>query len=607
MSIPVNPLDSYDTYSYKHMLVAFKYTEDAEHTTISPALGTVGQTFTGVATKGPGIVIANEFEQSDFIIHSVKWAWDFFSPHSNMTPSCIGTLELTDRTGLHFINFMRTVVVPQLGVSQGHIVFALRTFFIGKNYTNTNNDIIAGNPLIFNMVTCVDNLSFDSGRFYTMAFVGASTTFAQLNQFSKIYQMTITHSDGNLHKEKPQPKNATCSLRSRQEEDSLQNSARKERIDKSKPMRNLKEVFDAFAVELNQQKYPHNAQLQSWLSHVRDNYIPKMSPPIQEKIGGVPINFFIHLDPIYNTYDVDNRNLPFEQPEQDQNKKGIRSIPVSTGTDIVDQITRLMKLSRQVGQDALDADKQYIFKTIITTIKNKMDEYDIHISIRRILVPKNRIILNTGPGEDVLVPLEFTYQDPSENKDTDILSIEVKASSDVGLGVLEKSTLPTESLVVYGDREQITSERIPNISFFDAQYSGLRAMNDARENFGLESGVDASKIDDCIHVDMLQSTSYDLTIAGNPLLLSDINRTPSDVANNNVGSVHYYKYAESNPMYVKLTIFMAPHAAIGIDANEKVANRFFFQNYYHMHRVVNIFENGMFLQHLGLLRGDEAI
>ncbi len=605
MSIPSNPLNRFNTSTFKHMLVAFKYTEDAEQTNISPSLGSVGSTFTGKGAKGPGIVIVNEFDMSDFIIYSAKWSLDFYGTLTKTCASCVGTLEITDRTGLHFIDFMKTTVVPKLGVSQGHIVFALRTFFIGSNDDQANNDVIMGNPLLFNMVSCVDNLSFDAGRFYTMAFVGASTTMGQLNQFSKIYQMTITHSDGNLHKEVPQPKIATCSLGSRQEEDALQDASRKIRIDKSKPMKNLKEVFDAFAVELNQQKFTHAAQVQSWLSHVRNNYIPKMPPPIQTKLGGLPIDFFVHLDDVYKDYDVDNRNLPFEQPEQDQNKKGIRSIPVRTSTDVPVQVEKLMKLSRKIGQDA-ESDDPHIFKTIIAVKKNNNDRYEIHIVIKKIEVPRNKINVNTGPGESPLYPLEFVYQDPTD-LDRDIISIQIRGATDVGLKVLEKQSLPTESLVVYGDREQITAERLPSEQFFQVQYSGLRAMVNPYENYGLESGVDASKIDDTIDVDLLQSTNYELTINGNPYLMFDTNRLPSDVINNKVGTAHYYKFPEYDPMYVKLIIYLKPHAALGITPNDKVNNRFFFQNYYHLYKVINTFENGIFLQQLGLLRGDEGI
>ena len=604
MSNPINPLNKFNSTSLRHILVAFKYTEDAEKTPITYSLGNPGAVFS--AKKGPGIVIVNEFTGSDFNIYSARWTWNFFGPLTATCSSCVGSIEIADRTGLHFPDFMKTRVIPALGVSEGHMVFALRTYFIGDSIKPDGKDMVVGNPFIFNMVTMINDLSPQSGRFYTLGIVGASTTYAQTNQYSKIYKMTITHSDGNLHKETPIPKVPTCSMKTRKDEDNIQNSERKKRIDRSKPMRSLKEVFAAFENELNQQKFTDAAQLQSWLSQLNNNYDVKIIPPIQTKLGGIPVDYIIHLDPIYNEYEVDNRNLPFEQPEQDQNKKGIRSIPVKIGMNIPNMVEKLMKLSQKVGQDS-ELLKPYIFKTAMSIIKTVTDRYQIHVVIKRIKVPENHISYTTGPGESaVSIPLEFSYQDP-RFEDRDIISLNAKTVSDNSLKILEQQTQNTAALVVYGDREQISAERIPNIEYFQSQYSGLRPMINPLENNGLESGVNASKIDNNINVEIMQSTSYNLVINGNPNLLSDLNRLPSDVALGNIGNAQLYKYPELDPMYVKLTIFLKPHAALGLYENSNVSNKFYYDGYYHMASVTNIFEQALFLQELRLLRTDESI
>lgn len=605
MSTPINPLSQFDTYTTKHILVAFKYTEDAEQTNITSTIGDPGKVITGAANKGPGIVIASDFSMSDFVINSVKWTWDFYGPLASTCGSCVGYIELTDRTGLHFVDFMKTKVVPTLGISEGHIVFALRTFFIGTNYFSQNNDVIVGNPLIFNMVTYFNDLSPKSGRFYTMPFVGASTTFGQLNQYSKIYQMTLTSGDNNLYKEIPTPKVASCSLKSRKDEDSLQNNARKERLDKSKPMKTLKEVFSAFETELNTQKFTNAAQLQSWLQQINNDYAVKITPPSQKKNGGIPLDFFIKLDPVYNDYPVDNRNLPFEQPEQDQNKAGIRSLTFKTGIDIPICVEKLMKLSRKIGQEA-EGTPSYIFKTAISIKKTNTERYQIYVVIKRIVVPNNQITTNTGPGDSAVKPLQFVFQDP-KLQDRDIISLTAKVASDTGLTVLEQQTFDPNSLVVYGDREQITAERLANINYFKTQYSGLRAMINPYENYGLESGVDAAKIDNNINVNLKQQAQYNITILGNPYLLSDLNRLPSDVAAGNVGSVNYYKYPELLPMYAKLSIYLKPHAAVGVQADPNVSNKFYFDNYLFLYRVTHTFESGLFLQTLDMLRTDGTV
>jgi hypothetical protein len=603
MSTPVNPLNQFNTSSVKHMLVAFKYTDDAEKTKIDPTLGNPGDIIVGAASKGPGIIIANEFTMSDFTIYGLEWTYDFYGPISNTTSSVVGYIEITDRTGLHFVDFMKTKVIPTLGVSEGHIVYALKTFFVGTG--PTGNDVLVGNPLIFNMATFINDLSQKSGRFYTMAFVGSSTTFGQLNQYSKIYQMTVTHSDGNLHKETPTPNVAQCALQSRKQEDSIQFGPRKTRIDKSKPMRTLKELFAAFETELNQQKFPNAAQLESWLQKVNVDYSVKIIPPIQKKVGGIPVDYFVHLDPVYNDYEVDNRNLPFEQPEQDQNKKGIRSVSIKTATDISVAIEKLMKLSQRVGQEA-QLDLPFIFKTAISMIKAGTDRYQVHVVIKRVQIPENKADVNTGPGAGAINPLQFTYQDPGF-ADRDIIELHAKVTSDVGAKILEEQTQDTSALVVYGDREQITAERLPDVDYFNTQYSGMRPMVNPYENYGVESGVNASKIDNAINIDLRQQTSYSILINGNPFLMYDLCRLPSDVANGLIGNAQYYKLPEVEPMYAKLSIYLRTHAMMGVETNENVSNKFYFENYYHLHRVVNRFDSGLFTQKLYMLRTDESI
>lgn len=604
MSIPVNPLDQFDTYSVRHVLIAFKYTADAEQTNITPSLGlNPGDIITGAA-GGPGVVVANDFTMSDFQINAVKWSWDFFGPLTKTATSCIGYIEVIDRTGLHFIDFVKTKLTQILGVSQGHIVFALRSFFTGNNYDDINNDILVGNPLLFNMVTLADDISPSSGRFYVMSFVGSSTTFGQLEQYSKIYQMDITHADGGLHKQTPVPSVATCGqLMTRAREDALQNGPRKIRIDKSKPMKTLKEIFQAFEAELNAQKFTNAAQLQSWLQHVDSDYVAKIIPPTQQQ--NIPVDFFVKLDPAYSSYPVDNRNLPFEQPEQDQNKKGIRSFPIKTATDIPIVVEKLMKLSRKVGQES-EMTPQYIFKTSISAIHTNNDRYQIYVVIKRILVPINEEITNTGPGNGAVNPLQFSFQNPMV-VDHDIISITIREAADSSLKVLEQQTGDVGSLVVYGDREQITVERTPFENYFQSQYSGLRAMINPYENYGLEYGTDASKLDHNINTDLEQKTRYSIIINGNPSLLNDINRLPSDVANSNASNANYYKFPEYEPMYAKLTMFLNLPAGINMPEDQYANNKFYFDNWLHLFRVTNIFESGTFLQRLDMMRHSEVI
>jgi hypothetical protein len=62
-------------------------------------------------------------------------------------------------------------------------------------------------------------------------------------------------------------------------------------------------------------------------------------------------------------------------------------------------------------------------------------------------------------------------------------------------------------------------------------------------------------------------------------------------------------------MYAKLSIYLKSQAGLGIpqDQNENVNNKFYFDNWLQLYRVTNIFESGLFLQQLDLLRHSEMV
>ena len=200
MSEPKNPLLDFHSYSYKHILVAFQYSLDADTYTIGKNVGPEGEVISGGC--GPGVVVVNEFEGKRFYIRDAEWEHSFYSPCSPMISSNVGLIEIEEKIGMSFMDFMINDVVPKLGdVSISHIAFALRTFFICSNHNGENKEIIVGNPYIFNASHIVVGTNDNSPRpnSHTMMTMGISTTTAQMPSYSNLYQMTLTHKDGNLH------------------------------------------------------------------------------------------------------------------------------------------------------------------------------------------------------------------------------------------------------------------------------------------------------------------------------------------------------------------------------------------------------------------------
>jgi hypothetical protein len=302
--------------------------------------------------------------------------------------------------------------------------------------------------------------------------------------------------------------------------------------------------------------------------------------------------------------------MPFEQPDVVQSNAGIRVFPVKTGIDIFDLVERLMLLSQSVGEDAEGRVKR-TFKTTITAIKRRTKRYEINIKIRQYILPNNtNDDNNTGPGE-AIAPLEFVVNDPND-KDIDVMAFRSNISYRVGDTMLERQIQDNIGAgVVYADREQATGERRPDLSFFESMYSGLRPMIGSYNIDGLESAEKAGDIFNLMdRYTYTQSTDYEMVIFGNPLLMSDVNRNPNDVVNDVEGqSVTYYPIPEVNPMYIKFSIF--ERTKVSEDDIISVPSKFYFDEYYHMTRVVNIFgyggENRSFFQKLDLRRTDDLL
>jgi hypothetical protein len=445
-----------------------------------------------------------------------------------------------------------------------------------------------------------------------MSVVGVANTVGLARSLSTVYQMDVTHKDGNVHKEIQQPLD-NQGLATRQEENQTYGELRKQRLDKSKPMLTLKDLFEGLEADLNQQKFVHDGQLQRWLREIRDDHADKIVVAPQQTKGPtpeqLPIDFTVDLDPIYYDYNIDNRNMPFEQPDVRQDNVGIRSFPVRTGTEIVDLVERMMMLSKAVGDDARNK-PALTYKTTITATRTVTNRYSINIKIRQYVLPHNQLEdeNNTGPGNNI-ESLHFFLNDPDE-KDTDILSFKANNNYSVGDIMLERQVLDNPSAgVVYADREQGTAERRPELSFFQTMYSGIRPMIGSYTNDGLESAESAGNIMNLMDpYTYTQTTRYDVVIRGNPLLLSDVNRNPLDVVNDEDGRVNYYPKPEVDPMYVKLTIYLKSMALINDD---RIPEQFYFDNYYHLYEVVNMFGvvggKRSFYQTLKLKRTDDIL
>lgn len=619
-----NPLTRFHTYHVKHVIVGFKYTEDACNFDITGKIGPVG-TVLGKKTEvndpdqphnfcGPGIVFVNELEDPTFILYDAETYWNFFNENESTSGSYTGYIHIQDRVGMLFAHKLREYT-QQLGVTLGHVVFSWKTFFIGTNESG-ESEVITANPLIFHVTDFVQSLSAEIGRSYIMNIVSAYNTFGQLPQFSKMYQITLTHADGNVQKEIPMAENSNTELLSREEEDRNNIEKRKRRLDKSKPMKTLGDLFNSLQTELTEQALAAKNQVQEWQSIINDTYTRKLMPP-EQYTQELPIRYTTTLDENYNSFKIDNRNLPFEQPEQDQRLEGIRALPFHLGTSLVKGIQTIMGLSRSVGKSLSEVPAK-CFRVTVTTLKECDDKYNIHTNVNQYVVPFNEVDgIDTAPGDNVINgPIELFYQDSTPGNGRDIISINYKSHVAPFHTVLEKEMEGEDDIgVVYGNREPATVQRRPsdNDDFFASGYSGNRAVSNVFDTAGVENADTATMVKTYMSSAYVkQSTSYNIKIPGNPNLLNDINRNPLDVKNNVGDGESRWQYilydkVEHQPMYLKLSVFLRTDAYLAGTNLSESPDTYFYSGYLHIASITNKYSQNAFIQIIEGVRTENNI
>lgn len=602
MSLPSNPLAKFGSYEVKHTLIAFENAEAAYKFKASEfELGKPGTYLPKRSLAcGRACVVVNENESANLVINRLRWSFDFYSPLNPTTTACVGEISISGDQQLVVPNFMRKIT-QEMDISLYHITFALFTFFKGRLGMG-GEQVIACKPLFFNIIdshTAVDE-TIPFCQNYN--FVAQYNTLAQLPQFASMTQTTITHQDGSLGQSMPFLGGATSGIMSRKEENAIKNWTRKARMNRSKPMQTLKELTDGLQQELNDQIKPNRRQLQEFMALVRDDFVKKIKDPKQKKDekGGISVEYKVVLDDHYANMPVNNRNLPFEQPDQGQNVKGLTSLTIPGESDITDAINEILRTSTLVAKDIAEG---YSYKTVAVASTDCSGKYHVTVKVKRFVTPVNEVDgNNTSPGAAVKTPLQFFFGEGNE-KDFDIVSLALAVGPPSHLSVTEDDHVDGEGQVVYGDREQISLERSASERFNKSFFSGNRGLSNAH-NYGLESGSAGSLID--INNSRFIAAQTSLTvigIAGNPDLYSDLCRNPEKVVDGDDDHAILYKFPEYEPMYVDLSIRLVKEGNANLSSDQTY---YYYKGSYHVAGVTNTIQGSTFVQTLKLLRTDDS-
>lgn len=596
MSNPANRLDLFETYLTHCVIAAFPSTPDAEQADIPlDKKLNMGDPL----PDSNGIVVVNDHRPSPTQVQqfNLEFCWRSIHP---ITSIMAGEITLADRNATGFIKFLQEQIVGELGISLENITFAMRVFWITSEKDATGRRVFESKKFYFSISDVRHNTKAKS-NLYMLPVVALYNTKMQLPNLCNMYNMTITHKDGNLHKEIPTPVPGGGSIVPRAVEDAKY-IPRRIRIQKSKPMQNLKDVFEALEADLNASVEIHDLQLQKWQDEVRDDYNFKLGDPADQK-KELPIRYKITLEDDYPSYEIDNRNLPFEQPEQRQATPGIRSIPTYPGETFYSLIDRIFSMTKQAGIDAENFERP----KVVSTWRKIGDELIVDIVIRKHDIPN----IDSGGGG---IPIEFYYRrnsgDPTK-QNVDAYSILGKTGRNDLLDVTEDDPATEDGRVSYGgDRENITVERMRDTDFFQAGYSGHRAFVANNKVMGVEFPKTlGSYLKSGFTMQYLQDSDMVITIRGNPDLFSDLLRSPTEVASGSAGEWEHYPRPEVEPMFVKFRIYYT--SLEDGDSNferELVDGEFYHEDkFMHLYKVENQMINGIFFQKLHMLRTDELI
>jgi len=599
MTDPQNPLDAFTTYKLLSMIAVFKDTESAEETKLS-----LDRTLDMGSSIGNGIVILNDARPTPTHLISLKHIFEWHSIRMGHTFS-MGEAMIADRNATHFISFLKEIV-DRWDTSLDNLTFSMKLFWIVDDENNVDNDIIETSHFYF---SCPEIRHSVSGQYnyLSLPMIALHDTKCQLPNYANLYGVTITHKDGNLHDVIPEPDPVVPTILPRGAEDELKMEPREERIDLSEPMKTLGDVMEALQADLKARNTIHRGQLQKWQAVIRDDFVNKLDPdPQQEK--EIPIEYEIKLNDGYDEYEIDNRNLPFEQPEQKQTETGIRVIPTKVGEPLSETINRVMSLSTKVGEDVEDG---YTYKIVTTwrRMKSGIIKYDININKHEF--PENEQSgKDTGPGDSAVDGgLEFTYK---TGDSTDIVSIEGRTAKNDKLDIIEFSASEEDGLPSYGgDREGISAEREKDVNFFRSSFSGTRNFVKQCRVLGVEHPREMANMQiGRFPLQTMDDSIMTISIHGNPDLLSDLWRKPSDVANNNPGETQHYRNVERSPMYAKLKIINAMNQSgddLEPEAESDIPQFHHEDTHMHLYQVESVIQQGVFYQRLVLKRRDNIV
>lgn len=586
MSTPENPLSSFRTYSYYHILMICDNVQTATNASESSNINQFIKSSNSAlistndiieidnktgSANGKYIILVNSLSNAKYSIEELKWESITGQMGDNSGDNFVsmvteGAMKIVEPLGILFLNEVKNAY-ELLECDPTLAVWMIKTIFVGFNHdSNSAPEYITNiKPLIFNVVDLTADFSIEGGT-YNISFVN------------------INNGSGKL----PQLMNAAESI--------------KITLDKSNTLQNAITKLNG---EVNSRSLKHFNEVKS--SVINSGKVP------------IPVKYEFILDDRYK-----NSEYIIDDTQQQNKTNGLTddgcTLDFSKSISVENAIKSIMRHCSKVKSDIKgdSINNKYGYK--IRSILNSTNEYHTityHILKYRMVFSNIFADVNNTDAqtqEDIknnTLELDYIYS----GKNTDIIDFSMKM--DMGLvffqTIISNNSLGSQQEALSGN---LTTTGQPTNAIPQDATIAPKKKRDIKmpiflstimknlDNTNSKNPKSSTEFQTLLNRQAaLENLNSKIKIHGNPNLLNSINQIPLDYVEINRATPIDAKYApvfpnwEKIPALAKINIFMPSPNANDISGREK----FWYDGLFYVFGVLNEFSSGIFTQELDMI------
>ena len=577
MSNPQNILGNFDTYAYHHILLVCDSTQTAEELAKTVEITTLQHPrnedrYAAREVKdGKYVTLIDGLTDARFFITNARWSTIIASashvgkgniPQST-TMATDGELEIVEPMGASFLNRL-TDICDTLETDPVGLIFLLKTIFVGRNANGSTEMITTIRPMMF-VAYDITALFDNSGAKYKMAFVGLTNGAGKLPQPNKIFEGLSFKMEKSLVE-------TFKSL-----EDSVNN---KYDLFKSK-------AAAEFAKTLTGDNTAAAAR-QFLIENYRDVRYKIIANDYSDKSK-------------YKAGDLENVRIA------DSRDDAVLNYGPSVGIEEI--LNRVMQSSSGVISDGKAPKEKYIYK-IISTLKSTPTEYVLEYHVNRYSQAISPYDQQRIDGQIQPLPgqsIEFNYIFTGKN--VDIKNFDIKMEMGMAFFQIAATTnnVPSQKEAVTGNVSHMvqttgsdhTASQGTKLRGRTPLFLGTTLTQTPMRN--TKKPIDSASFQALLERHAaLENVTANMTIYGNPQLLDEMAILPSEVESKQTEDAK--KDTTVNPQWLSTPTLIKVNIKMPVDANDVNTEYedFWYSGYYTLLEVENIFEDGVFMQELGM-------